>query len=128
MLYKAVSYEEIFPRNFGVGGVKNFLGKKNVSYEEIFTKKFFAQNFLRKKKLEYFQPRKFSSPKFPGDKRKFLDHLIIELKSVQDEYWMMPTAVRTHDCVLCYTHTCIESHKCCPKSLVERAWQDCCTR
>ena len=26
---ETVSYEEIFPRNFGVGGVKNFLGKKN---------------------------------------------------------------------------------------------------
>ena len=26
---QAVSYEEIFPRNFGVGGVKNFLGKKH---------------------------------------------------------------------------------------------------
>ena len=26
-------------------------------------------------------------------------------------------AVRTHDCVLCCTHTCIESHERCPKSL-----------
>ena len=26
--HKTVSYEEIFPGNFGVGGVKNFLGKK----------------------------------------------------------------------------------------------------
>ena len=51
-----------------------------------------------------------------------MDHLIIELKSVQmrrtpSQYWMMPTAVRTHDCVLCCTHTCIESHKRCPKAL-----------
>ena len=30
----------------------------------------------------------------------------------------------THYC----TDTCIESHKRCPKSLDERAWQDCCTR
>ena len=30
---------------------------------------------------------------------------------------IMPTAVRTHDCVLCCTHTRTESHKRCPKSL-----------
>ena len=29
----------------------------------------------------------------------------------------MSPAVRTHDCVLCYTHTRIESHKRCSKSL-----------
>ena len=29
----------------------------------------------------------------------------------------MPPAVPTHDCVLCCTHTRIESHKRCPKSL-----------
>ena len=29
----------------------------------------------------------------------------------------MPPAVRPHNCVLCCTHTCIESPKCCPKSL-----------
>ena len=45
---KTVSYEEIFPGNFGVGGVKNFLGKKHVSYEEIFRQNFLAQNSLRK--------------------------------------------------------------------------------
>ena len=56
---QAVSYEEFFPRNFGVGGVKKILGEKNASYEEFFPKNSLAQNFLRKKKLEYSQPRKF---------------------------------------------------------------------
>ena len=72
---RAVSYEDFFPRNFGVGGVKLFLGKKNVSYEEIFPKNLLARNFLRKKKLEYSQPRKFSTSKFPGDKRKFNEEI-----------------------------------------------------
>ena len=45
---QTVSYEESFPRNFGVGGVQNFLGKKKVYYEEIFPKHFLAQNFLAK--------------------------------------------------------------------------------
>ena len=56
---QTVSYEEIFPGNFGVGGVKNFLGKTPVSYEEIFRQNFLAQNFLRKFWLEFSQPRKF---------------------------------------------------------------------
>ena len=43
--YKTVSYEEIFPGNFGVGGVKNFLGKK---------KSFLRGNY----------PAKFPRPKF----------------------------------------------------------------
>ena len=108
---QAVSYEEIFPRNFGVGGVKNFFGKKSISYEETFPKKFFAQNFLRKKKLEYSQPRKFSSPKFPRDKRKFYEEILGSLDnrteiSTPSQYWMMPTAVRTHDylCSLLFSH------------------------
>ena len=131
---KAVSYEELFPRHFGVGGGGGkFLGKKNISYDEIFRKNFLAQNFLSKKKLEYSHPRKFSSPKFPGDKRIFFEEILGSLDnrteiSTPSQYWMMPTAVRTHDCVLCCTQTCIESHNRCPKSLDERAWQDCCTR
>ena len=56
---KTVSYEEFFPGNFGVGGVKHFLGKKDVSYKEIFRKNFLTQNFLRKFWLEFSQPRKF---------------------------------------------------------------------
>ena len=43
---------------------------------------------------------------------------------VPSQYWIMPSAVdtmspavRTHDCVLCCTHTRIESHKRCSKSL-----------
>ena len=43
---ETVSYEEIFPGNFGVGGVKNFLGKK---------KRFLRGNL----------PAKFPRPKFP---------------------------------------------------------------
>ena len=56
---KTVSHEEFFPGNFGVGGVINLLGKKNVSYEEMFRNNLLAQNFLRKFWLEFFQPRKF---------------------------------------------------------------------
>ena len=46
-----------------------FFEKKNVFYEEIF-----RQNFLRKFRLEFSQPRKFYE--------EIWDHLIIELKSV----------------------------------------------
>ena len=46
--FKTVSYEEIFPGNFGVGGVKNFLGKK---------KRFLRGNF----------PAKFPRPKLPQE-------------------------------------------------------------
>ena len=45
---KTVSYEEIFPGNFGVGGVKNFLGKKTRLLRGIF-------------------PAKFPRPKFPQE-------------------------------------------------------------
>ena len=66
--------------------------------------------------------------------RKFLNHLIIELKSVQDEAYPFPVlddaycCTYTRLCSLLRTHTCIESHKRCPKRLDERAGQDCCTR
>ena len=40
-------------------GSKLSWGKKNVSYEEVFPKDLLAKNLLRKKKLEYSQPRKF---------------------------------------------------------------------
>ena len=63
---KTVSYEEIFPGNFGVGGAKNFLGKKtrlrkfsgkissrkissgNFGSDSPSRGNFEAQNFLRK--------------------------------------------------------------------------------
>ena len=45
---KTVSYEEIFPGNFGVGGIKNFLGEK---------KRFLRGNF----------PAKFPRPEFPQE-------------------------------------------------------------
>ena len=71
------SYEEIFQENFG-GGVKNFLGKKKNSHEEIFRKFFLAQNFLRKFRLEFSQPRNFLETR-GNFTRNFWDHLIIEL-------------------------------------------------
>ena len=37
---KTVSYEEIFPGNFGVGGVKTFLGKKTRFLRGNFPAKF----------------------------------------------------------------------------------------
>ena len=45
---QTVSYEEIFPGNFGVGGVKKFLGKKTRLLRGDF-------------------PAKFSRPKFPQE-------------------------------------------------------------
>ena len=140
-VFKLFFPEQIFRKNFpvtpfltrnffqetlGLEGSKISWGKKN---EGIFRKHFLAQNFLRKFWLEFSQP----SPKFPGDKRKFYEEIFGLLDnrteiSTLSQYWMMPTAVRTHNCVLCCTHACIESHKRCPKSLAERAWQDCCTR
>ena len=117
---------KFFQEILGLEGSKIYW-KKNVSYE-----KFPRPKFPQEKKARILPAEEIFEPKISWRQgnftRKFLDHLIIELKSVQDEYWMMPTAVRTHNCVLCYTHTCIESHKRCLKSLVERAWQDCCTR
>ena len=45
----------------------------------------------------------------PGSRRRAVgDHTAVDT---------MSPAVRTHDCVLCCTHTRIESHKRCPKSL-----------
>ena len=84
----------------------------NQSNEETFRKNFLAQNFLRKKKLEYSQPRKFSSPKFPGDKRKFYEEILGSLDnrtgiSTPSQYWMMPTAACctcTRLCSLLYSH------------------------
>ena len=40
---QTVSYEEIFPGNFGVGGIKNILGKKNVSYENFLAQEILAR-------------------------------------------------------------------------------------
>ena len=66
------------------------------------------------KKLEFSQPRNISSPKFPGVKRKFYEEILRSLYSRTEistrgvpfrQYWMIATAVRTHDCVLCCTHT-----------------------
>ena len=71
------------------------LGEKNASYEEFLPKKLLAKNLLRKKKLEYSQPREVLAQNFPGDRRKFyeeiLDYYIIELKSVQDEAYLSST-------------------------------------
>ena len=86
VLFCFFSLRPFLSRNFfqeilGLEGSKISWGKKkgNVSYEEIFPQNFLAQNFLRKKKLEFSQPRKFSSPKFPGDKRKFYEEILRSL-------------------------------------------------
>ena len=71
ILRKAVSYEDLFWRIIWVGGVRKCLGKKNVFYEEIFPKNLLSKTLLRKKKLEYSQPRNVLAQTFPGDKRKF---------------------------------------------------------
>ena len=71
----------------GLEGQKKSWGQKKLSYEEIFPKKSLAKNLLRKKKLEYSQPRKFLAQNFPEDKRNFYE----ELKSVQDEAYLPST-------------------------------------
>ena len=129
---------KIFQEILGLEGSKISWGKK--TYEEIFPKILLAKNFLRGKKLKYSQLEVF------GDKREIyavqdeayplrvLDdaycstYTQYKMRRTPSQYWTMPTALRTHGCVLCCTRTCIESHKLCPKSLDEHAWQDCCTR
>ena len=105
----------------GLEGSKISWGKKNVSYDEIFTKNFLAQissgNFGPDSPSRgNFQAQNFLERR-GNFARKFLDHLIIELKSVHTTVFSVVLA-----------HTCIESHKRCPKSLDERAWQHCYTR
>ena len=78
---KTVSYQEFFPGNFGVGGVKNFLGKKNVSYEEIFRQisspRISSGNFgSNSPSRENFEAQNFLETR-GNFTRKFWDHLII---------------------------------------------------
>ena len=106
--------------NFGVGGVKNVLRKKTFLTRKLFGKisspKIPSGNFgSNSPSRGNFEAQNFLETR-GNFTWKFLDHLIIELKSVP-----FPSTV-------CCTHTCIESHKRCPKSLDERAWQDFCTR
>ena len=101
-----------------------------------FVENFPRPKFPQEKKARILPAKEISEPKISWRRgnftRKFLDHSIIELKSVQDEAYPFPVlddaycCTYTHDCVLCCTHTCIESHKRCSKSLDERAWQDYC--
>ena len=107
--FKTVSYEEIFRGNFEVGGVKKFLGKKNVSYEEIFPQNFLAQNLLWKNKLELSQPGKFSSPKFPGDKRKFYEEILRSLDNRTEISTSGVPLPSTGWCLLLYVHTTVFS-------------------
>ena len=77
---KTVSYEEIFPGNFEVGGVKNFLGKKKVTRKfsgKISSPGNFGSNSPSRGDFE----AKISWRR-GNFTRNFLDHLIIELKSV----------------------------------------------
>ena len=81
-----VSYDEVFPGNFGVGGVKNFLGKKNRSLQGNFPK--FSGKISSPGKFGSNSPSRgnFEAQNFletTGNfTRKFLDHFILELKSV----------------------------------------------
>ena len=83
---ETVSYEEIFPGNFGVGGVKNFLGKKT-----SLTRKFSGKISSPKISSGNFGSDSPSRGNFEAQNfletrgnftRKFWDHLIIEVKSV----------------------------------------------
>ena len=71
---KTVSYEKYFSKNYLGWRSKKILGKKKASYEERFPEISFAKISLRKKKLEYFQPRNILAQNIPGDKRNILDH------------------------------------------------------
>ena len=84
--FQTVSYEEIFPGNFGVGGVKNFSGKKT-----FLTRKFSGKISSPKISSGNFGPDSPSRGNFEAQNflettgnftRKFRDHFIIELKSV----------------------------------------------
>ena len=83
---QTVSYKEIFPGNFGVGGVKNFLGKN-----PSLTRKFSGKISSPKISSGNFGSNSPSRGNFEAQNfletggnftRKFWDHLIIELKSV----------------------------------------------
>ena len=82
---KTVSYEEIFPGNFGVGGVKNFLGKKKVARKfsgKISSPKISSGNFgSNSPSRGDFEAQNFLETR-GNFTRNFLDRLIIELKSV----------------------------------------------
>ena len=83
---KTVSYEEIFPGNFGVGGVKNFLGKKPRFLRGNYPAKFPRPKFPQEILARILPAEEILKPKISWRRghftRKFWDHLIIELKSV----------------------------------------------
>ena len=81
-----------FQELFGSNG-QNILWKIKM-FLDIFPEKSLAKKSLRKKKLEYSQPRNLLAQKIPGDNRifwrKFLDYCttryIIKLKSLPSQY------------------------------------------
>ena len=87
-------YSHVYPfvaRNHGGIPFSGVCPQRTVSYEEILPKLLLPKNLLRKINLKYSQPRKCLAEKIPGVERKFLDHYIIELKSVQDEAYLPST-------------------------------------
>ena len=76
LLLRPFLTRKFFQEILGLEGSKKSWEKKHVSYEEIFRQNFLAQNFLRKFWLGFSYPRKFWSPKFPGDKRKFYQEIL----------------------------------------------------
>ena len=98
--YKTVSYEEIFPGNFGVGRVKNFLGKKT-----FLTRKFSGKISSPKTSSGNFGSNSPSRGNFQAqnflETRKFYEESLGSLDnrpeiSTFSQYWMMP---------LLYSHT-----------------------
>ena len=92
-------------------GQNNYWKKTPVSYEDIFLKIFLAKSFLRKKNSsilpaeEIFEPKTSNFLETIGNfTSKFLDHLIIELKSVQDEAYPFPVMDDAYCCT--YTRLC----------------------
>ena len=115
---------KFFQEILGLEGSKRSREKPPVSYEEIFRQNFLTHNFLRKFWLEFSQPRKFWSPKFPGDKRKFYEEILGSLDnrteiSTFSQYWMMPTTC-TQLCSLLYSHM----HRV-TQTLPQEPWRTC---
>ena len=104
-----------FFKNFLGSRVKKIIGKKTFLTRKFFRKISSPKISSGKKNSNAPSRGNFLSQEFPGDKRKFLDYLIIELKSVQDEAHPFPVLDDAYCCTytrlysLLYVHTTLFS-------------------
>ena len=82
--------------------------KKIVGRKKLFLRENISEKYPQEEKARILPAEENFEPKFPGDKRKFyeeiLDHLIIELKSVQHEAYPFPVLDDAYCCT--YTRLC----------------------